>query len=79
AITNNGVQYIPLSYADNGSALDEQPPEISVTNMITKKLQGTMPSTGGEGKIKYNVTGLAIMLSSSAVYYLIRRRRKKAS
>lgn len=79
AITNNGVQYIPLSYADNGSALDKQPPEISVTNMITKKLQGTMPSTGGEGKIKYNVTGLAIMLSSSAVYYLIRRRRKKAS
>ncbi len=79
AITNNGVQYIPLSYADNGSALEEQTPEISVTNMITKKLQGTMPSTGGEGKIKYNVTGLAIMLSSSVVYYLIRRRRKKAS
>ncbi|MGN0580961.1 MAG: glycoside hydrolase family 9 protein [Ruminococcus sp.] len=79
-INGNGAKYIPVEYV-NGLALSKDEAnmiQLSVTNKMTEELQGSMPSTGGEGTTWYYITGMIIILSSTAAYILIRRRRKSA-
>ena len=80
-INGNGAKYVPAKYDHNGLALSKDEAnmiQLSVTNKMTEELQGSMPSTGGEGTTWYYITGMIIILSSTAAYILIRRRRKSA-
>ena len=80
SINGNGARYIPVEYV-NGLALSKDEAnrtQLSVTNKMVEELQGSMPSTGGEGTTWYNITGMIIILSSTAVYILFQRRRKGA-
>ena len=80
SINGNGARYIPVEYV-NGLALSKDEAnrtQLSVTNKMVEELQGSMPSTGGEGTTWYNITGMIIILSSTSVYILFQRRRKGA-
>ncbi len=84
-IGNDSSVYIPIVYEGNGSELDTSAPTtLKVQNMITEEEpEGVeMPSTGGEGVMKYYCTGgamvlLSVLAGSNRMRRRIKERRTK--
>ncbi len=77
-ITGSGAIYVPTKYENNGTVLGDDT-EISVENTLTDKVEGQMPSTGGEGSEAYYIYGIILMLCSIAGYTVIKLRRGRRS
>lgn len=73
----NGALFVPLSYEGNGTILTEnKSTPITATNKFDKRVQGQMPSTGGDGTTTYYSFGAIIMLLSAAGFIGLRRRQR---
>lgn len=76
---NNGVNYYPVEYINNGATLNNGDQTITVTNKAEKPENPdyTLPNTGGIGTGGFTTAGGAIIIGSTALYILSKRRRKK--
>lgn len=74
---SNGALFVPLSYEGNGTILTEnESTPIKATNKFDKRVQGEMPSTGGDGTTTYYSFGAIIMLLSAAGFIGLKRRQR---
>lgn len=77
-ITGTNATYIPISYSDNGVAIDKNgTKDVTIGNEMIAKVQGQLPSTGGSGVKTYYYIGGAIMLLGIAGFTGIKRRERK--
>lgn len=77
---NNGVNYYPVEYINNGMTLNDSDKTITVKNEASEKPDNpdyTLPNTGGIGTGGFTTAGGAIIIGSTALYILSKRRRKK--
>lgn len=77
---NNGVNYYPVEYRNNGMTLNDSDKTITVKNEASEKPDNpdyTLPNTGGIGTGGFTTAGGAIIIGSTALYILSKRRRKK--
>lgn len=77
---NNGVNYYPVEYINNGMTLNDSDKTITVKNEASEKPENpdyTLPNTGGIGTGGFTTAGGAIIIGSTALYILSKRRRKK--
>ena len=74
---SNGAMFVPTSYKNNGATIEKgQTSVIEVSNALSAKVQGQMPSTGGDGTTTYYCFGAFIMLLSAAGFIGLRRRQR---
>lgn len=74
---SNGAMFIPTSYNNNGATIEKnQTSVIEVSNALSGKVEGQMPSTGGDGTTTYYCFGAFIMLLSAAGFIGLRRRQR---
>ena len=74
---SNGAMFVPTSYKNNGATIEKgQTSVIEVSNALSAKVEGQMPSTGGDGTTTYYSFGAIIMLLSAAGFIGLRRRQR---
>lgn len=74
---SNGAMFVPTSYKNNGATIEKgQTSVIEVSNALSAKVEGQMPSTGGGGTTTYYSFGAIIMLLSAAGFIGLKRRQR---
>lgn len=81
-IQGSGAKYIPISYENNASSLNEGSSVVmTVVNKLSEKSESyELPSTGGIGTRWYTISGLLVLgggCGGFATTHLIRRFRKR--
>ena len=75
---SNGAMFVPTSYKNNGATIEKgQTSVIEVSNALSAKVEGQMPSTGGDGTTTYYSFGAIIMLLSAAGFIGLKRRQRR--
>ena len=78
-IQGAGTTFVPTEY-QNGTILVSDlldPVKVSVSNSLSGRVQGQLPSTGGSGVTTYYYLGGVIMLLSIAGFTSLKRRERK--